>query len=94
MPPTKETCKTKLFIAPCGTEDWKEIEVEIPIKIITDDMPPTPNSINVRITCEWPNTTDLLERMEKLIASRGHKKKRKTTYKTIRHDCAKRNGRR
>lgn len=39
------------------------------------------------------NGREMREAIEKLICAYKHPKPRKTTYKTLRHDCAKRNGR-
>ena len=81
--------------------DMKPLEEITKDAITITEEAPTPESINTtgtitfRFHCEVdPKWQKLLDEIDELINAYKRRKPRKTTYKTIRHDCAKRNGRR
>jgi hypothetical protein len=89
---------SKLFIRPCEGGDWKEINGVAKASIsIVEELPP-PESINAtgEITITFKPMFYNRKLHRQMLKLMGFKvaKPRKTTYKTLRHDCAKRNGRR
>lgn len=81
--------------------DMKPLEEITKDAITVTEDAPTPESINTTGTITFkfqckvdPRWYEFFNAIDKLINAYKRRKYRKTTYKTIRHDCAKRNGRR
>lgn len=106
MPP-KELLKDitkgtgKVYIRNYECKEWQEFGNFVKDAITITEEAPTPESINTTgaITFKFhckvdPRWQEFLDAINKLCNAYKHRKHRKPTYKTIRHDCAKRNGRR
>lgn len=79
-----------LFAISDGKRTTEPVSAVINTEIVTDNNNLfTGFSLKLKV-----NGREMREAIEKLIWGYKHLKPRKTTYKTIRHDCAKRNGRR
>lgn len=102
MPPklTNLFGERKVYIG--GDEvDMKPLEEITKNAITVTEEAPTPESINTTGTITFkfhckvdPRWQEFLDAINKLCNAYKHRKYRRATYKTIRHDCAKRNGRR
>ena len=89
----------KVFIAPYGGGEWTELgevvtkAIEIKESIQESEMSEKGKEVMINLTVGLA-MGKMVEIMDRLIEAYSHRKRRKTTYKTLRHDCAKRNGRR
>ena len=96
--------ESKIYIGKdlCDVEGLRDYTSKQVFKITKDAITikeelPTPESINTTgtVTLTFKPLFDYRELRRQLLLLMGFKigKPRKTTYKTLRHDCAKRNGR-
>lgn len=81
--------------------DLKPLDEITKDAITVTEKAPAPESINTTGTITFkfhckvdPRWYEFFDAIDKLINAYKRRKPRKTTYKTLRHDCAKRNGRR